>query len=529
MFTTSNGLRPVHQIFIATTNKTQQELNIFLQSINHRFTQATYDLINNNCNNFSDEVTRFLTSQGIPSYIIDLPRIVFSTPGGAMLRPLIEGMQNGINQHSNSGNNFDPFANMGASSSVTSPFPTNPNANIGNITQTSYVKGNAISHTSTHVEAINQTITTAKASASNKDIPLHETPLVSNDRDSTTLSNIMNKITTYITNNILTDNTLLEVYNNKQITLTAIENAVSQLIANTLQQFPNEAFMSLYHISDLYPKLTMSCYFIMRLLVLVQKDMNPEIVYPIIIHIVEKLKQPEVGFNNSHASMVMALCTLANILSHSYGCQIIFIYVSSDSAITMNTEELFNNLIDICMWGLCHEKAEIRQISGALAYNISLACTSWHNGDVLEWKSLHLSGGYREPFSVAMSDATKILQLEQDNKDLAFDTSSVNNIKESNIVDNMQVVNEPSDVLHPHVVQLLCGTLENLNDEKDVVSLRRKILTAYRICRAGGGPAKELAIGLGFDSVICEIHSANNKNLNEEDKNLVSKLSSILS
>ena len=37
----------------------------------------------------------FLLGKGIPDHIVNLPKIVFSTPGGAMLRPMVEGMQRG--------------------------------------------------------------------------------------------------------------------------------------------------------------------------------------------------------------------------------------------------------------------------------------------------------------------------------------------------------------------------------------------------------------------------------------------------
>lgn len=85
MFTASNGLRPVQMIALGETQKSQSELEQYLSTINHQFTQETYDLINHNCNNFSDTLARFLTGNGIPSFIIDLPRTVFSTPGGIAL------------------------------------------------------------------------------------------------------------------------------------------------------------------------------------------------------------------------------------------------------------------------------------------------------------------------------------------------------------------------------------------------------------------------------------------------------------
>jgi hypothetical protein len=95
-----------------------------------RYTTETYDLLTNNCNNFrcplpacpkqppraaphhhlgplsastlmklpltlglgvvSNEAVTFLLGEGIPNHILDLPETVFSSPGGMMLRPLVE-------------------------------------------------------------------------------------------------------------------------------------------------------------------------------------------------------------------------------------------------------------------------------------------------------------------------------------------------------------------------------------------------------------------------------------------------------
>ena len=96
-FSRQNGLQPSQVIALGMTQKTKPELEAWLDTIRSRYTQQTYDLINHNCNNFSDEVAKWLLDgTGIPQHIVDLPRTVFSTPMGAMLRPMIEGMQNQV-------------------------------------------------------------------------------------------------------------------------------------------------------------------------------------------------------------------------------------------------------------------------------------------------------------------------------------------------------------------------------------------------------------------------------------------------
>jgi hypothetical protein len=89
------------------TTKTESELRAYIQSIRHEWTASTYNLITHNCNNYSDTICRFLLGHGIDESVVDLPRIVFSTPRGAVFRPIIEQMTNSINGIPHT---MDPFA-----------------------------------------------------------------------------------------------------------------------------------------------------------------------------------------------------------------------------------------------------------------------------------------------------------------------------------------------------------------------------------------------------------------------------------
>ncbi|UIZ21190.1 hypothetical protein KXD40_000511 [Peronospora effusa] len=88
------GMQPVRTIPLGETNLSQQQFEQFLRENSSRFTDATYDLLRHNCNNFTDEVAKFLVGSGIPQYIIDLPNEVLNSPFGAMLRPMLENMNN---------------------------------------------------------------------------------------------------------------------------------------------------------------------------------------------------------------------------------------------------------------------------------------------------------------------------------------------------------------------------------------------------------------------------------------------------
>lgn len=95
------------------TSRTDDELRTFLRSISHRYTMETYDLFNNNCNNFSNEVSKFLLNgKTIPETILEVPGKFLATPMGTMIGQMMKNMQStmGANMGSN-----DPFTAMATS------------------------------------------------------------------------------------------------------------------------------------------------------------------------------------------------------------------------------------------------------------------------------------------------------------------------------------------------------------------------------------------------------------------------------
>ena len=56
----------------AATTKTEADLIEYLRLASPRFTVTTYDVFSHNCNNFSDEVARFLTGQAVPERILNM-------------------------------------------------------------------------------------------------------------------------------------------------------------------------------------------------------------------------------------------------------------------------------------------------------------------------------------------------------------------------------------------------------------------------------------------------------------------------
>ncbi|KAI9922658.1 hypothetical protein PsorP6_000873 [Peronosclerospora sorghi] len=130
------GMQPVQSIPLGETRVSQQEFEEFLQQNSSRYTDATYDLLRHNCNNFSDDVSKFLVGSGIPQYIIDLPNEALNSPFGAMLRPMLENMNNQM--HANQGNHLfsipfnDPSrANVVAPAAATPPVSSQNGASVG--------------------------------------------------------------------------------------------------------------------------------------------------------------------------------------------------------------------------------------------------------------------------------------------------------------------------------------------------------------------------------------------------------------
>ncbi len=55
------------------------------------------------------------------------------------------------------------------------------------------------------------------------------------------------------------------------------------------------------------------------------------------------------------------------------------------------------------------------------------------------------------------------------------------------------------------VVQMVCGTLEGLREDKDMTSVFRRLLCAGRMVKKGGREAEGLMVSLGFDEVLKEV------------------------
>ena len=341
-FASSSGMQPSQSVRIGTTTKSLQEFENFLQSISNQFTEATYDLINNNCNNFSDRVCNFLTGSGIPSYIIDLPRIVFSTPGGAMLRPMIENMQNNIRQQR--GGSLNPFP------SASAPISSAPSSQIfeSNLSDALRAGVNSI---------ISETVATKNIKAQ-----LDETPTIS--ADCSTLNAIGAKIL-----NIVDDNGVSPLNESEKGSLQAVISAVAAKKPVDVDQ-AKEVYSLLHRLISNFKASQLSCLFLLRLLALVDLQPCKEAV-ELYNTVIKKVSANEIS---SIAAQVMAFCVFVNLLSHTSGIAFVFNDSGSNGEPSAQSP-LLGQLVDLAVSGMSHERQEVRQISTTLAYNFVLACT----------------------------------------------------------------------------------------------------------------------------------------------------------
>jgi hypothetical protein len=374
-FAMQSSMMASHTLDMGTTTKTQQELESHLRSINHRFTQATYDLINNNCNNFADVVCQFLVGHGIPNHIVDLPRIVFATPGGAMLRPMIEGMQNNIRQQ---GTGMDPFGAHGAasSSSISS-------SNQFEVTLSNQLQSTMATTTTSHPAAL------VKAA-------LEESPLISGDAN--TVGALGNRLLN-----------LADSAGTKGAALTPEEKEIMNTTISQLQSFdgtngtlfPLQAYQLLQRLILEYPSSHMSCLFLLRLMVLHDKTSAYEGL-GILQEVVRRLaggvdaSEASTSFSTIPAN-VMALCSLSNLLSHDRGISYILYGNSNGSSSSSSgggdnsNSDIVGTVLDVALRGLGHDRVEVRQMSCAMVYNLVLACTK-EGGVSLLWKDEQAEG-----------------------------------------------------------------------------------------------------------------------------------------
>ncbi|KAG0054732.1 hypothetical protein BGZ89_002563 [Linnemannia elongata] len=89
--TTPHG-QPIERVDMGETEIPQEVFMEFMDNMRETYTADAYHLLDNNCNNFSNDVCQFLVGKNIPDRITSLPADFLNTPFGQSMRPMIEGM-----------------------------------------------------------------------------------------------------------------------------------------------------------------------------------------------------------------------------------------------------------------------------------------------------------------------------------------------------------------------------------------------------------------------------------------------------
>lgn len=337
VFAASQNMQPVEVIDLGLTSRTQQELEAFLRSVSDRFTMQTYDLLTNNCNNFSDTVAKFLLDRGIPEYIVNLPQIALSTPMGQMLRPMLEGMQNQI--RAAGGGGLDPFG--GVAPQLAQVAPSHPSSTMRDSV--------------TCQPSLQSQLPAAV---------LEEAPLVSADCNAASLDTITSKLLS--TKN--TDTSVLLLSDEQRDAVGRVREALRSTAAPYSAVHAEDDIRTLLVVATQHIPCQMGTYFLLRLAVLAR--IPPVIIEQVVSTVLERLQIGLSAFSGV-PSAVMAICTLSNIISNKA------------AADTLVRSALDQKVVDCILTYLNNERIELRQICSTLLYNVALLHTSnagggWH-------------------------------------------------------------------------------------------------------------------------------------------------------
>lgn len=98
VFRSSSGMQPIQTIRLGRTTVRHDEFERWCRSDGpggRGFHPSSYDLLQKNCNHFSHEAALqgLRLPQGVPDWILDVPRRFLSSPMGQIVRPMLEQMQ----------------------------------------------------------------------------------------------------------------------------------------------------------------------------------------------------------------------------------------------------------------------------------------------------------------------------------------------------------------------------------------------------------------------------------------------------
>lgn len=83
---------PNKEIVLGYTDTSKELVDEFLADLKTEYTAEKYNLINHNCNHFTNSLSECLLGKGIPSDILEQHKVLINSPFGKQLMPLLESI-----------------------------------------------------------------------------------------------------------------------------------------------------------------------------------------------------------------------------------------------------------------------------------------------------------------------------------------------------------------------------------------------------------------------------------------------------
>lgn len=338
-----------------------------------------------------------------------------------MLLPMIENMQNSVYSQQNNGIGAN-FLPQDHNSAATFAVPDVVSALNRVILPATIEDKPLISSDNKTVQALGNKILSLKSILKNEDGTSEDTPA---------LSEIEREVVVLIMKVLLSTTPDTDV--------------------GDINKFADDACGALSRIIADHQSAQMSCLFLTRLLIL-REDLiyGSSATTSLVDMIMTRLAIPlgSSGAFSSVPSVVMALCTMANLISHSKGQSLI-----------LDRPNVAGSLVDIAVNSFSHPRVEIRQMSATVAFNFAMTFT----------KSTELTQGQ---------------------------------------VASLRLIVSADGELNPLAVQLLCGAMEGVTVEKDSAVRYRRFCITLKIARLGGDTVGSLGRDLGFGNDLTAFKSS---------------------
>ena len=432
MFRSSRQMNPIQSISLGRTLKTKHEFDSWCQ-LSTKFTPTSYDLLQNNCNNFSNDAALYGLGlpQGVPAWILQVPQTFLSSPMGQILRPMLEQMQ--LTNSTDGTTSTNPWNTSPVQSTPTN----NPWATMNN-------HDNKTSTTATDKKDANQTSTEKKMSSPK----VVETPILDSlchpllSKDVNTINICISKL---VKSKCLDQSTQIQ---------TKLRRLGQDLLSSDKTAFAPKGLEFVHQFLDILTQhgtktdLTYAL-MIIRLVVLRYND-NKQFRSSLSTKVGQLITCTNNNNNHMNVASVrsMAWCVLSN-----------YIGTSTTEVLGKIDNNFLNNLTDVALQDLSMERVEIRQSAAAFLYNLILLYypTTAKCEDEVNDGTVNLLCGSLEDIDTEVDETVKLRRLLVCGKIVLNQTASRTLLIDLEYKQLLQTLaeNDPSNKIQQLAVELI--------------------------------------------------------------------------